>query len=67
MVVDDFFKEDSSSGRFKSLALVKELGRFLWKKKLFWLVPIILMLVVAAGLILFSQSSVLSPFVYALF
>lgn len=50
-----------------SFELMTDLLSFLWKKKLWWLAPIILMLVIVAFLIVFGQSSVLSPFVYALF
>lgn len=49
------------------LTIAKDLSRFLWKKKLWWLAPIVLMLIIVAILIVFGQSSVLSPFVYALF
>ncbi|MDO8634209.1 MAG: DUF5989 family protein [archaeon] len=49
------------------LTIAKDMFRFLWKKRAWWLAPIILMLVLVAVLIVFGQSSVLSPFVYALF
>jgi hypothetical protein len=49
------------------LFLSKELLSFLWKRKLWWLSPIVLLLVVVGALLIFGQSSVLSPFVYALF
>ncbi len=51
----------------RMLYLGKEMTRFLWKKKLWWLAPIIVLLIVVGLLLIFGQSSVLSPFVYALF
>lgn len=53
--------------RNKLFYLTKEMLRFLWKKKLWWLTPIIVMLVLVGLLLVFGQNSILSPFVYALF
>lgn len=54
----------------RKLSSIKErlgiVGEFLWKKKLWWMIPIFLMLVLIGALVLFAQSSALSPFVYAL-
>jgi len=36
-------------------------------RKKWWLLPIIFMLVIVGVLIIFGQSSTLSPFIYALF
>ncbi|HLC81652.1 MAG TPA: DUF5989 family protein [Candidatus Nanoarchaeia archaeon] len=47
--------------------LLKELWLFLKVRKAWWLAPIIILLVLAGILIVFGQSSALSPFVYALF
>ena len=44
-----------------------ELWDFLKIRKIYWLLPIIIMLILVSVLIIFSQSSALSPFVYALF
>lgn len=48
-------------------SLLKELWDFLKVRKAWWLAPIIIMLVLVGILIIFSQSSVVSPFIYALF
>lgn len=48
------------------LGIVGEFLQFLWKKKIWWMIPLFLMLVIIGALILFAQSSALSPFVYAL-
>ena len=44
-----------------------ELWDFLKVRKAWWLTPIILMLIIVGALIIFGQSSALSPFIYALF
>ncbi len=40
---------------------------FLKVRKAWWLLPIIIMLLFVAVLIIFGQSSAVSPFIYALF
>ena len=48
--------------------IISELFGFLWKRKLWWLLPMILMLlIIGALLILGSASPALAPFVYSLF
>ncbi len=51
----------------KNKSLVKEAWDFLRVRKVWWLAPIIIMLILVGILIVFSQSSALSPFIYALF
>lgn len=46
--------------------LLLEVWDFLKVRKKWWLLPIIVLLVVIAILIIFGQSSALSPFIYAL-
>ncbi len=48
-------------------SLLGELWDFLKVRKAWWLAPIIIMLILVGALIIFSQSSALSPFIYALF
>jgi len=48
-------------------SLIGELWDFLRVRKAWWLLPIIIMLVLVGALIIFGQSSTLSPFIYALF
>ena len=48
-------------------SLLGELWSFLKVRKAWWLTPIIIMLVLVGVLIVFGQSSTLSPFIYALF
>lgn len=49
------------------LAIVKELCAFLKVRKKYWLLPIIIMLLLLGLLIIFTESTVLSPFIYILF
>ncbi len=44
-----------------------EFLKFLMQQKKYWLLPIIIVLVLLGGLVLFAENSVLSPFVYTLF
>ena len=46
--------------------LIIEVWNFLKVRKAWWLAPIIIMLIIVGALIIFGQSSALSPFVYAL-
>lgn len=50
----------------KNKGLIGELWSYLKVRKKWWLLPIIIMLVLVGGLIILGQSSVLSPFIYAL-
>jgi len=50
-----------------SVSVSKELWEFLKERKKFWLAPIILMLLLLGALIVFTESSALAPFIYALF
>ncbi len=51
----------------KNKNVLGELWGFLKVRKVWWLAPIIILLVLSGVLIIFSQSSALSPFIYALF
>ena len=47
--------------------LLKDLWDFLKVRKKFWLMPIILLLLALGALIIFTQSSMVAPFIYTLF
>jgi len=51
----------------KNKGLLAETWNFLKVRKAWWLVPIIIILILVGVLIIFSQSSALSPFIYAMF
>lgn len=48
------------------LGIVGELLRFLWRRKLWWMIPMILVLVLFTALLVFAQGSALAPFIYTL-
>lgn len=45
----------------------KQFFRFLRARKLYWLTPLVLLLLLVGALIVVGQSSSVSPFIYALF
>ncbi len=47
--------------------IVKELFAFLWHYKMWWLVPFIVILIIAGILMIIGESTVLGPFIYTLF
>ena len=47
--------------------LIFEFWEFLRVRKRFWLLPIIMVLLLFSALIVFTESSVIAPFIYALF
>jgi hypothetical protein len=47
--------------------LVIEFWQFLKIRKRFWLLPIVIVLLLFSALIVFTESSVIAPFIYALF
>lgn len=49
------------------IAIVRELWDFLRVRKKYWLLPIVLMLLLLGALIIFTESTALSPFIYILF
>jgi hypothetical protein len=57
------FMEDLSS----RTGIVGELLFFFWNNKWWWLTPMIFVLMIFGGLIVFAQSSAVAPFIYTLF
>lgn len=48
-------------------SILKELWAFMRVRKQWWLAPIIILLILLGLLIVFTEGSALSPFIYALF
>jgi len=48
-------------------SIILEFWEFLKFRKRYWLLPIILVLLILSALIVFTESSVVAPFIYALF
>ena len=49
------------------MGFIKEMWAFLRERKKLWLLPLILMLVIFAGLLILAKGSVVAPFIYTLF
>ncbi|HPG57149.1 MAG TPA: DUF5989 family protein [Candidatus Wallbacteria bacterium] len=49
------------------LSFFKELWEFAKERKKLWLIPIILLLLLLGVLIIFTEGSVIAPFIYTLF
>ena len=49
------------------LDLMRELWAFMRERKKFWLLPILVILLLLGGLVVFTQGSALAPFIYTLF
>ena len=49
------------------MSFLIEFWNFLKVRKKFWLLPIILVLILFGGLIIFTQGSVVAPFIYTIF
>ena len=47
--------------------IIGELFKFFWNTKWWWLTPMLLVLFIFGGLIVFAQSSAIAPFIYTLF
>ncbi len=54
-------------GMFNKMGIVGELFGFLWKRKLWWLLPPVILLMVLGLLLIFTASSGFAPFIYTLF
>jgi hypothetical protein len=48
-------------------SLTKELWQFMRARKKFWLLPIVVVMVLVGGLLVFAQGSALAPFIYTIF
>ena len=51
----------------RRLALVEEMWAFLWARKIWWMAPLLLMLLLLSLLVVFTEGSPLAPFIYTLF
>ena len=49
------------------LNIMGELLHFFWERKLWWLMPMILTLMLLGLLIVFTQGTAVAPFIYTLF
>ena len=49
------------------LGIFGELLQFLWQRKLWWMIPMVVVLVLFGLLLIFTGSSAVAPFIYTLF
>ena len=56
-----------TEGLQNRFGIAGELLQFLWARKLWWLIPMVLVLLVFGGLMVTALSSALGPFIYTLF
>jgi hypothetical protein len=52
---------------FARMGILGELLQFLWMRKLYWLIPMIIVLLVFAVLIILGSTGPAAPFIYTLF
>lgn len=57
----------SGTGFLDRMGILGELIRFLWERKLWWMIPMVLVLILVVGLLVFAQGSAVAPFIYTLF
>ena len=50
-----------------NFGVVNELLAFLWKRKLWWLIPMVAILLLFGLLLIFASASGVGPFIYTLF
>lgn len=49
------------------IEFMQDMWDFMRERKKFWLAPIIIVMVLLGGLIVFAQGSAVAPFIYTLF
>jgi len=54
-------------GMFDRFGIAGELLVFLWERKLWWMIPMVVVLLAFGLLLVLAQSSAIAPFIYTLF
>lgn len=49
------------------MEIIGDLWRFMRVRKKFWLLPIVVVMLLLGGLLVFAQGSAIAPFIYTLF
>lgn len=49
------------------MGLIKELVLFMRERKKFWMLPLLVIMALLGGLLVFANGSALAPFIYTLF
>ena len=51
----------------RRVEIAGELMHFMWERKLWWLIPLVAVLLAVGLLLVFAQSSAIGPLIYTLF
>jgi Family of unknown function (DUF5989) len=54
-------------GMLTNTSVAAEILRFLWARKLWWLIPMVSVLLLLGLLLIFGSASGVAPFIYTLF
>lgn len=49
------------------MEFIREFVRFLFARRKYWLMPVLVLLLIVGGLLVLAQGSVVAPFIYTLF
>jgi hypothetical protein len=49
------------------VGILAEFVEFLWERKLWWMIPMVVVLTLFGMLLVFAQGSAVAPFIYTLF
>jgi hypothetical protein len=49
------------------LGIMGELLQFFWERKLWWMIPLVVVILLLGLVIVFTQGTAVAPFVYTLF
>ncbi len=49
------------------MGMGKELLKFAWQEKKYWMIPMILVFLILGAMVVFFESTAVVPFIYALF
>lgn len=60
-------RKHTKGGFLSRLSILGELLVFLWKRKLWWMIPMVCALILLTVMLVFAQGSVIGPFIYTLF
>ncbi len=51
----------------RRLGIIGEFFSFLWEQKLYWMIPMVIILVAVIAISLLGQTTAVGPFIYTLF
>lgn len=52
---------------FARLGIIGELFQFLWERKLYWLIPMVVVLIIFGVFLVLASNPSTAPFIYTLF